>query len=792
MTAHLDVVAETVRRLRITSAGTASWFGVPCVALPASLRRTLHPTQLTDGLAYLLQQHLYQYVYITGSPTPVRRDTNPAPPDSVRTDFVQRLSDANSGTGGWESGWTNPPGSPRTVVVKHGLRVTARAHGFRRGPGADPEVELRRAKELTAVSPGYYMVLGNHDLDGFRSGDLVRWYWNLVPEGAERLIRLLTSALNGDDIPFRLKALADPNHYGRCDAAVLYVPQDSMAATADVVEATLQCVRGYLKPATPAFTKPLAPGLSLAENPSSGESFGQHRTSILARALVEAHAHQPGPRSEAELVEAVSGAFREHGLSLDAPFVNAGSRATYDYRFTFPTRRSATDRVGPLAPASEVDPADQLSDCLDTAHALGATLVREAIWSDDECTWLAAAPRQDGLDVGAIRHTGVGPDLYAGTAGIAWLLGCLHGSRPEPRLRATALGALRHAARRGTGTDNPPGLYDGALGVALVAARLSATLAEPELLETARRTLITSCRSDPGSADVLSGLSGMILGLLALDNVVDVDEASRVQALTRWSRSLIEAARTTSGTASWSWSGQRTHRDPTGLSHGAAGVALALDSLAARTGDQELSRTAGLARAYERMAFDPLEGNWADYRLAAGQRRWTPRYSVAWCHGAAGIALDRLRGYQLTGDSRLRDEAHAALGAIRVWLERALEVSSPNFSLCHGIAGNLEVLDRGQDELAPDSSYGSAVDRTALVRHGLTRFRNMATTGAEAPGLMTGLAGFAAFFLREAGHVSPNPLTMIVDLVPNGDRAELSQRPDAPAEAPAGPPARRN
>jgi hypothetical protein len=752
----------------------------------------LTPTQLDDGLAYLLRQHLYQHMYVTGWPTPVRRGTDPALSDSARTDFVQRLSEANNGRGGWEQGWANPPGSPRTVVVKRGLRVTARAQGLLPAPGSDAGVELRRPKELTAVSPGYYMALGNRDLDSFRSADIVRWYWNLVPEGADTLIRLLTSALNADDIPFRLKALGDPTRYSRCDAAVLYVPRDDVAVTADVVEATLRRVRGYLKPATPAFTQPLAPGLGLAENPSSGESFGQHRTGILARALVDAQTQ--GPRSDDELVEAIAGAFRAQGISLEAPFLNPGSRATYDFRFPAETPRSSTDLRAIPGSVSLSGPTDQLAECRHAAHALGTALVREAIWSDDQCTWLAVAPRQDGLDVGDVRHAGVGPDLYAGTAGIAWLLGCLHGVRPDPRLRATALGALRHAVRRGTGTGSPPGLYDGALGIALVTARLSASLAEPGLLETAGRILTTSCRSDPGSADLLSGLSGMILGLLALDDLVDdaVDAAARARALIRWSRSLLATARTTGGTASWSWSGQRTHQDPTGLSHGAAGVALALDTLAARTGDQELRRAAVMARAYERTAFDPVESNWADFRLAAGQRRWTPRYSVAWCHGAAGITLDRLRGHQLTGDSRLRDEAHAGLEATRRWLERALDASNPEFSLCHGIAGNLEVLDRGLGEPTLDLDPGPVVDRAALVRHGLARFRNVGTAGSEAPGLMTGLAGFAAFFLREAGHVSPDPLTMIVDVASTRDHSELSRRGDAPAPARAVPPALRS
>ena len=261
-------------------------------------------------------------------------------------------------------------------------------------------------------------------------------------------------------------------------------------------------------------------------------------------------------------------------------------------------------------------------------------------------------------------------------------------------------------------------------------------------------------RVQAGFPDLLGGLAGTILGVLGASHLVDA--SLRKSALTRWATDLLATARRESIGMSWRWNGQRTFRDPTGLSHGTAGIALALDNLACEWNEQDLHRAAAQARAYERSAFDVAHGNWADYRLSPGEKKWAPRYTVAWCHGAAGIALDRLCGYELTADPLSADEARVALETTRRWLDHALEVSSPDFCLCHGIAGNLEILDFGSERLASDL----ALDATPFVHHALARYRAATTAVAEPLGLMSGLAGIGAFMLRHSGNPAPDPLTL--------------------------------
>ena len=81
------------------------------------------------------------------------------------------------------------------------------------------------------------------------------------------------------------------------------------------------------------FTKRLAPGLALAEEPAGpADSFGTHRCGLLAEAIIRAYEQ----KTEAihSRMEVLAACFDEEGLSLHTPFLNAGS--VDDYHFPPP------------------------------------------------------------------------------------------------------------------------------------------------------------------------------------------------------------------------------------------------------------------------------------------------------------------------------------------------------------------------------------------------------------------------------------------------------------------------
>ena len=146
----------------------------------------------------------------------------------------------------------------------------------------------------------------------------MRVYWNVRRSGAPVLIRSVTSGLNDAAVPFRLKVADHPFRLDRCDAAVLYLGADDFRACRDGLAELANALAPHLRPAIPAFTLELAPGVGLAEDPQ-GDSFGGSRCAMLAEGIVRAH--EQGLSGIYERVQAVADRFAEQGVAIDAPYL---------------------------------------------------------------------------------------------------------------------------------------------------------------------------------------------------------------------------------------------------------------------------------------------------------------------------------------------------------------------------------------------------------------------------------------------------------------------------------------
>ena len=105
--------------------------------------------------------------------------------------------------------------------------------------------------------------------------------------------------------------------------------QAEYEAVAPIVARTCRELRGFLEPVTPVFVKHLAPGVGLAEEPGGGNSFGTHRCYLLADGIVRGH--ERGLVSADDRLKAVAERFEEAGISLEKPYLNAGSDAEYAF-----------------------------------------------------------------------------------------------------------------------------------------------------------------------------------------------------------------------------------------------------------------------------------------------------------------------------------------------------------------------------------------------------------------------------------------------------------------------------
>jgi lantibiotic modifying enzyme len=405
---------------------------------------------------------------------------------------------------------------------------------------------------------------------------------------------------------------------------------------------------------------------------------------------------------------------------------------------------------------------------LRTAKEIGHYLARDAVWHQDHCNWM-------GDEIAEHQHTGerhsdvtfqaLKPHLYSGTSGIALFLAELHTVTGDDALRLTALGAIRHALAHActSSTNTDFGLYIGYLGVALAAARVAALLGLEDLRERAACLAHTPLPSDLYNCefDLLSGLAGAIVALLALNRIVK-QPALRAGAARLGDVLISKATRSDAG-AFWSTLGHVRRNDLTGLSHGTAGAGYALLELYRETGEPEYRAVAEQAFQYERSWFNATIGNWPDFRR--GHRmasRGQASYATTWCHGAPGITLSRLRAFALLGDEGNRAEAEIGLRTTATALKSALDFQTGNYSLCHGLAGNADLLLYGA-RILPEHAHEletlvHTVADSGIHRYGIDRRPWPCGIGGETPSLMLGLAGIGYFYLRVHDPTRPSVL----------------------------------
>jgi lantibiotic modifying enzyme len=349
------------------------------------------------------------------------------------------------------------------------------------------------------------------------------------------------------------------------------------------------------------------------------------------------------------------------------------------------------------------------SPFLTAATAIGEALCRDAYWHDGRCNWVGRSA-SEGLDPNqplVPTVAALGPDLYAGTAGVGLFLGQLYALTGNPTVRRTAGGAIRHALTASASLAvGALGLYGGTLGVAYAAVRAGLAADLPELASEGlglARSLPLGGDHPAYPFDIISGRAGAILGLLFLSRCSGGGEF--LDRAVQLGEELVAEARQSG--RRWSWdSPQATGaRMLTGVSHGAAGVAVSLLELFALTGSEPFFAAGIGAFDYEDYWFSVRRRNWPDLRSIDPSttadddvNRDALVYGTAWCHGSPGIGLARLRALSLVPASRrkVRQNLRASIdAAIESTLEQAVlyrRAEGMDVTPCHGLGGLTELL----------------------------------------------------------------------------------------------------
>jgi HopA1 effector protein family len=267
---------------------------------------------------------------------PVQLDLENNTVMGIDTAFFQQLHDSNCGEGYFDGGWrVLKEEEDGSLAVRNGsLRLHIRRDRHLREIEQQAQVGDVVAVKMpkNRMQNGFYMAVGNLGFSHPQPGDaLVRIYFNMTAAGSIAVMKSLTQELNAFGISFSFKVLYNPKDYNRFDSGVLYFDWQDYEVVLRTLDSIYTEHQSYFIPKIPLFTKQLALGLGLAEEPeqkfAERESFGMNRCQIVANGLLKLF--YQGQNSAGERMKAISDQFSLVGIDLQHPHINSGSKDVY-------------------------------------------------------------------------------------------------------------------------------------------------------------------------------------------------------------------------------------------------------------------------------------------------------------------------------------------------------------------------------------------------------------------------------------------------------------------------------
>lgn len=344
---------------------------------------------------------------------------------------------------------------------------------------------------------------------------------------------------------------------------------------------------------------------------------------------------------------------------------------------------------------------------LETADNIAIRICRDAIWHKDACNWVTMSHIPE---TGAEYFRALYNEFYVGTAGIAYFLSALYQVSPDPLYKKTALGALRQAYKLKDKTveGNRMGFYRGWTGIAYTLIYAGHHLKAPRQVKEGLKLVDEICDLDYKDLklDIVEGIAGAIPVLIKIQRKYPNKKLH--QRILDLGDYLIEIAEKEE--QGWSWR-TLTHGQVnlTGFAHGVAGFVYTFLELYQYSKEAKYLEAAQQGIAYEKAHFNEAAQNWPDYRTN-GRVEPMPADHVypcvnAWCHGAPGIGLTRVRAFEVVGEAELRDEAYVA---IKTTLQNTFLGNGHNCSLCHGTFGNADLLINASQTFQDDQLWETA------------------------------------------------------------------------------------
>lgn len=349
----LDFLQDIVQNVQIESAFQITHPNFKPLELPIETLTRFEklPQSLQDKYLRLQLRNFLYGVYYSGSlRSTLSLDSDsdgPAPHQRLENNtflgidiqFFKRLHENNCGQGYYDPEWrVTRQETDGSLAVKRGgltLHIEQKKHLQPTEQSAIVGDSVAVWTPRNRVQNGFYVAISDAGSNNPSSlngdSETVRTYFNLSPEGAVAVMRCITQQLNQIQLRFTFKVLYNPSDYKRYDSGVFYFDKRNYEAVRPVLQTVYRENQHHFRAEVPLFTKFLAPGLALAEEPShkffTQESFGMNRCQIVANGLLEAW--QQGDNSPEARMQAILQHFRLQGISLNCPYLNANSEDIY-------------------------------------------------------------------------------------------------------------------------------------------------------------------------------------------------------------------------------------------------------------------------------------------------------------------------------------------------------------------------------------------------------------------------------------------------------------------------------
>lgn len=659
------------------------------------------------------------------------------------SDFQSSLLNSNTCPHSRQSNWTikSVCDDGRIEIERDGVTVLARSDEISPPGHTGGRAEVLAPSSYLNLVPGFILLLGARDLP--QDAAVARLYWHLTAASAPAFVSTVTNKLNGEGLPFRAKVVSHPDKFMRADAGVVYLDKANLPQAIELIADIYRSTRDGLRSKTPLFTKAIAPGFGVADDPGGGVSFGQHICRILAKACIRSF-DETGGDSGARL-RAIAYEFEAARLDAKRPHLAPGSE---DY--TIPIIDVVGRHGAPLiSRESFAEEPIQGSGFLSVAMEIGSELTTSAVWSSEgHCNWIGRTNvKQTSLEPQQTSHAPLGFDLYSGLSGVALFLTELFHQTGDPAALRTAEGALRAALKQvywslQNGEPYRLGFFTGLMGLAHVAARIKRVSSQGALLTALLDLLHAQLHAGRAkSQDIIDGNAGIILGLLQLSRTLDGEQIPLDRAIA-FGEEIDEFLR-----------GTKSKEGPTstgtlidaGFAHGGAGIGLALLELFRATGDSrflEAGRDAfGLKDALAGDRQSPVWNPFGGIEKSSTQ---------AWCRGSPGMGLAHVLASKI--DTELSathiELADIALDATAGRLQKQLSLQSFDCTLCHGAAGLIDILFSSALERGNSNGSLDAVSFGNLLINRRSAWRSGFLSGGENISLMLGLSGVGLLCLR--------------------------------------------